>query len=350
MDNNHIRCKIMKVGIIRLLGNAQYNHNNHTSLEIFYIDKLLKENGYSTEIIGKKGRTNSDVENYVDVKETNFDSYEALYVQLSPPNFFGGHIDDYDIDKIKRIADYQGKVYILCNDPRIKPLNYAELVQARFNVFESDYHINLFEEMLKDAYYVFSGKNISKFYKDCKYTENSDSILYLPYFEYMMTNRLQLTPPVKQEAQFNCIYYGDRRGSYREKKLRNLLPSNSILVGYKSDKIDAWFHKRVKNDELNQIMNKAKTSLIIGDEEHNDNVRTYRFFEGLFSNCLMAIDKEYDPTRSYIQDDHLADYLYIDNKEHAWRLSHSYIQRILDAQYEEAKRYVNQYKELNITI
>lgn len=51
-------------GIINLFANIQVNTNNHTGLEATTLSKY-----FEAYYIGKKGRTNKDIENYLDISE-----------------------------------------------------------------------------------------------------------------------------------------------------------------------------------------------------------------------------------------------------------------------------------------
>jgi len=91
----------------------------------------------------------------------------------------------------------------------------------------------------------------------------------------------------------------------------------------------------------------VKVSLITGDEEHLDNVTTYRFYETLASNCLAAIQIEYDPNRTLIEDPILKDLLYVKNKEDIKKLISAYDSNskdLLNRQKEELQRIFNSIK------
>ena len=142
--------------------------------------------------------------------------------------------------------------------------------------------------------------------------------------------------------KFNIVYYGDKRGSYRENKLRKYMFNSldNLLIGYKTNKIECTFIKKLKHEELLNKLNECKVSLILADKEHEDNVITFRFYETLASNCLAAIPIEYDPNKDLIQDKTLKDILYVEKKEDVLKLSKMYSKELIEKQHKEYLRHV----------
>jgi len=85
-------------------------------------------------------------------------------------------------------------------------------------------------------------------------------------------------------------------------------------------------------------LDKVKVSFITGDEEHLDNVTTYRFYETLASSCLAAIQIEYDPEKLLIQDPVLKDLLYVSNQADVKRLVEAYSPDLINRQRAELRR------------
>lgn len=319
-------------GIIRLFSNIQCNNNNHSGLEATYLS-----NKYNLFYIGKKNRNNKHIENFLDIDEIDLKNFDKIFLQLSQPNFFGGVLSEDTLSKIKKISLYKKKIGILCNDPRIKPVNAAKVINERFNLLTQE-HINGFENLLTNATYLFPGKNLNKFFNDTKY----NNFIYFDYFKQIFKNKIQEPKYTQQEKKYNIVYYGDKRGSYREKQLRKYMPNNlnNLLIGYKTNKIESTFIKKLKHKDLLNKLNECKVSLILADEEHEDNVVTFRFYETLASNCLAAIPIEYDPNKDLIQDKTLKDILYVTNKEDVLNLSKMYSKELIEKQHKEYLKHV----------
>jgi hypothetical protein len=146
----------------------------------------------------------------------------------------------------------------------------------------------------------------------------------------------------QQEKEFDIIYYGDRRGGYREKQLQKYMNNSisNLLIGYKTKKIESSFYKKMKHKELLQTLNKCKVSLILADKEHEDNVVTFRFYETLASNCLAAIPIEFDPNKELIQDEKLKNILYVKDNQDVLNLSKQYSKELIERQHKEYLRHV----------
>jgi len=316
--------------ITSIFNNIQCVANNHAGLESTYLS-----NKYNLYYIGKKGRTNKQEPKYLDIFETNLNDFSHIFISLSQPNFFGGVLSEDTLEKIKKLCDYKGKIGILCNDPRIKPVNAAEVIYNRFNKLDKNY-INKFDLLLKKANYLFDGKDLNKFWN----SKNYNKFTYFNYFKEIFKNKLMEPKYIEQNKLYNVVYYGDKRGSYREKQLLKYMPENdkNLLIGYKTKKINVSFIKKQKHKDLLNKLNECKVSLILCDKEHENNVITFRFYETLASNCLAAIPIEFDPNKELINDIILKDILYVKNKQDVINLSNSYSKKLIERQHNEYKR------------
>lgn len=321
-------------GIINLFANIQANTNNHTGLESVTLSKY-----FEAHYIGKKGRTNKDIENYLDIFEIqDINVFENIFLQLSQPNFFGGVISEDTIEKVKKVACFDGNLFVLCNDPRIKPLNPAKCLFDRDENCISEDFISKWNNLLKNAKFLFPGKDLNKFYKSKDFSE----FVYFNYFSLIFKDKLN--PIIKDfDKQFDVVYYGDRRGSYREKQVVKYMPinDNSLLIGFKQNKIKVNFLEKQKHDDLINILDFCKVSLILSDEEHENNVITFRLYETLASNCLAAIPIEFDPNKEIIKDEILKNILYVKNKKDVENLVKIFSIDLIKRQHEEFKRLIN---------
>jgi|GWRWMinimDraft_5_1066013.scaffolds.fasta_scaffold02543_4 hypothetical protein len=334
------------MNIVTSLSNPQYSLNNHRGLEIVYLKKLFIENNLDLDIIGKKGRTNKDITFFKDIT-TNLDSTENIFLQLAPINFFGGVLDEYIVKFMKNIGNLKHKnFYVLVNDPRIKPQNPAEVVFNRFGLCEE--YIDHWNYIFENATFCFQGKYLNKFFNE---NENR-KIMNLDFFTYIFKNDTKYSSFIDLEnKEFDLIYYGDKRGSHREKKINKFVESSkrNLLVGYKTNKIDSTFMNKVSHNELKSVIDKSICSLIIGDKEHENNIATFRLYETLASSTLCAIDIDYDPNKELIKNEVLKNVLYVKNTNDIKKLCSLYSKELIDLQQLELKRIFEQGNyELNI--
>lgn len=327
-----------KLAITSVLANLTYNDKNHRGLEAMFFKKLMEEKGASVDVVGKKNRNTKDLDFYIDYDATDFSEYGAVILQLSTPNFFGGVMGDHCEKICNDLAKYKGKIYMLINDPRIPPLNYAEIISNRFNLCTES--IEDWSRILKEATYLFPGTKIDKFLGYTPQTwKQVDWFTYI--FKHRFSGKNQTAIP--QQKEWDLVYYGDKRGSFRENQLIKYFPkdTNNLLIGYKSNKVPGEFIKKLKHSELMYKLDTVKVSLITGDEEHLDNVTTYRFYETLASDCLAAIQIEYDPSKKLIHDPVLKDLLYVENTADIKKLISAYDSNsvdLLNRQKKELKR------------
>lgn len=327
------------MNILTSLSNPQYSLNNHRGLEIVYFKKLFNENNMQLDIVGKKCRTNNDINFFIDIN-SNLDKVENIFLQLSPINFFGGVLDKYVLDFIKNIAKLKDKnFYVLVNDPRIKPVNPANVVFERFNVCEE--YINDWELIFNKAKYIFQGKDLKKFFNE----DINREIINLDFFTYIFKNNLKQSNFIDLlDKEFDVLYYGDKRGSHRENKVKKYISNNekNLLVGYKTNNVDCKFINKVKHKELHEVINKSICSLIIGDKEHENNIATFRLYETLASSTLCAIDIDYDPNKELIKEETLRKVLYVKNKEDIKNLCSLYSEELINLQHKELNRIFEQ--------
>lgn len=332
----------MKVAITSVFSNLTYNSKNHRGLEVTYFKKLLEENEYDVDLIGKKNRNTEDFDFYKNYTDVDWNSYEAIFIQLSTANFFGGVVGEHTEPIARAIAGFKGKIYVLVNDPRIDFLNPVDKLK-RFNLLQD--LSSEWSEIIEEATYLFPGKDISKFLgRTPKNWQKLDWFTYM--FKHRMAEKLNNTKTTNAlfdfdapEKEWDAIYYGDKRASFREQQVRKYMPhgEKSLLIGYKTNKVPTTFAKKMEHSVLLDTISKSKASLILGDAEHLDNVITYRFYETLASDCLAAIQIEYDPNMELIKDPILRDKLYVKSSKDVQSLVDSYSEDLIARQKKELR-------------
>ena len=329
-----------RVAITSVLANLTYNDKNHRGLEAMFFKKMMEQNNGQVDVVGAKNRNTKDLDFYIDYGDTDFSEYDVVVLQLSTPNFFGGKMGKHCEKICNDLAKYKGKIYMLVNDPRIPPLNYAEIISKRFDLCNDS--VDDWTRIIEEATYLFSGTKIEKFLGwQPKNWKRVDWFTYIFKHRFTEGNEFDIfSDAVEVEKEYDLVYFGDKRGSFREKQLRKYFPedTNNLKIGYKSDKVPGEFIKKLKHGDLMAKLDTVKVSFITGDEEHLDNVTTYRFYETLASNCLAAIQIEYDPEKKLIQDPVLRDLLYVENQEDVKRLINAYSPDLINRQRAELRR------------
>jgi hypothetical protein len=330
-----------KIAITSIFINITCDDKNHRSIETTCLKRIFEKNGKnSVDIIGKKNRNNNTLDFYKDFRNTDFSEYDMVVLQLTSPNFFGGVLNDYTEKICDDLANFKGTICIPVNDPRILFKNPAEIIAKRFDKCTNS--IKQWDNIIENAVYLCPGKNIEKMmgYVPKKY-KNID--WFKEIFKFKYDNDYIKASTHNYNKKYDVVYYGDKRGAFREKQLLKYFPDNThnLLIGYKSNKINADFIKKVNHDVLIDTLNDCKVSLVVGDKEHLDNIVTNRFYETLASDCLAAIQIEYDPGKTLICDPVLRDILYVESKEDVEKLVNLYSPELIDRQKKELIRIFN---------
>ena len=326
--------------ITNIFNNIQANSNNHSGLEATFLSEEL-----GLDFIGRKTKQTKDNNTYKDINNINIEDYKVLFLQLSQPNFFGGVLGDDTIEKIEKISQFKGELYILCSDPRIKPINYAKVVFERFGVLQDC--IQNWDNLLTNCRFVFPGQNLKRFFNSYDTLYNDDKVIKYDYFKGIFKKifkydnasyhqQLQKNHYLIERKLYNVVYYGDRRASYRQKLVKQYMPNNedNLLIGFKHSIKDfkVPFIKKLKHADLLDKLKQCRVSLILADEEHDRNVITFRFYETLGSSCLAAIPLHYDPNKNLIQNKELKDLLYVKNQDDVNRIVENYSHRLVTLQ------------------
>jgi hypothetical protein len=327
-----------KVALTSIFANLTYNNKNHRGLETVFFKKFIERNGDVTmDLVGYKNRNVADLDFFIDFKEQDFSEYSSVLIQLSTPNFFGGQMSEHTEKIITDLANYSGNILFLINDPRIKPVNPAKVLSDRFNLCTD--LVEKWDQIIETAHYLFPGRVIKQFlgWEPAKWSK-VDWFTYI--FKGLFEGKIDTDGPIGTDKKWDLVYYGDKRGSFRENQLRKYFPTDTqnLLIGYKSDKVPAEFIKKLAHPDLMAELKWCRVSLITGDEEHLNNVTTFRLFETMASECLAAIQIEYDPERKLIQDPVLRELLYVTSKEDVKRLAAQWSPELIIRQRMELKR------------
>jgi hypothetical protein len=329
----------MRVAFTSIFFNAKAGTDDAWGLEFYYFKKLFENIGYEVNFVGNKTRTYKDLDHYVHYENVNLNDYDLVLFFPSNPIFFGGVMNPMMPAMVKLMAEYNGPVIQMQSDPKVLIGNPAEPLQKRFNLCGE--HVEKWNEINKRSHYLFPGKDISK------YTGwTPENVYQYDWFKYILRDRMIDLKPRnliqrKSIKKYDVVYYGNsNRGSFREKQLRHYFPAdtNNLLIGYKSTHIVADQIPKVPHSQLLSKIEECKVSLVVGDKEHLDNVITFRLYETLASDCLAAIQIEYDPNKEIIQDEVLRELLYVTNSEDVKKLVNSYSEDLLDLQKKELNR------------
>ncbi len=316
----------MKIGIITINNRIIVDKHNIRSIEIIYLKKYLENNNNSVFYISKKTNKEKNLNDYLDIKDVNLNDFDEIYIHNSNCNFFGGIVDDYTIIIIKKINEFNGNIYYVITDPKLKFVNFAKIIYERINIkgnikgcenfSKKDY--NDFTEKIKNIKAVWTGKDYNLFCNLLKETDlKLDFGFNIPLFQLIYTEEEYTLDETKNKI-YDICYYGNNRGGYRSKKLNYYFNNNffsKYIIGFESNYPKTKSIKYINNSILLSEVNKSYCSLVIGDKEHNNNIITARFFENIKAKVVSFIDLDYDCEKTLYKSERLKKIVYVESPE-----------------------------------
>ena len=129
---------------------------------------------------------------------------------------------------------------------------------------------------------------------------------------------LKLQTPEKERECFDFAYCGNRRSS-RDGILKEIIAHsdlNCALVGY-GDSITSSNVSNIKympHEEMFDFINKhVYSTIIMGDNLHNNNIITPRFYESMLLNVVAFIWHKYDSNKQFVKNSELKDFIYVNS-------------------------------------
>jgi hypothetical protein len=123
----------------------------------------------------------------------------------------------------------------------------------------------------------------------------------------------------KSNCQYDLVYYGNNRGTERDKIIKSIFSDNDFKVvtwGYDVDWENTTVNKYCSHEELFKNMcTNAYATVIMGDVTHNNNIRTARFFESMLLDVVGFIWCDYDKDKKFVENEELKDFIYFSNNE-----------------------------------
>lgn len=333
----------MKIGITNIFNSCIINPDLMTGFDLTYFAKFI--NGFypnAVDILGSAKNTNKN-QYYRNILDCDLNQYDVIIIQPNKTiNIFGGkavtELTDFLLTEIP--TSYKGKIGWFVNDPANQngannPITQLKKEHGSKELVKKYLHLEeKWDNALQNAFYMYPGRNIDKFWSGFKFTKD---IIFEDYFSGMFYFYRKANVLPIEEKPFNVVYYGYYRTTYRKKQIlkylndseNNLLISNKKINEFSKVK---YVEKIAGLQDLSRHLQSCKVSLIIGDEPHNNNIVTWRFYESLLNDCLLAISNEYDYDKLLIEDEYLKGILYVKNSNDVENLSKIWTKELVDTQ------------------
>lgn len=321
------------------------NAKNAAALDVKYLQKYINEQcgNVTCDIIlqNKKAGIESDNTIYFrDVRDIN--KYDLIIFQPYTFNLYTGVWEMDTVDFVDIITHvYKNSLAVIYNDPNVQWENpYPMMIKRPFlgknihdkhnpmPLYKSEEDVNRFNEL--NIIGLFNGKSWKDYWDlslKKNYTVEPNYVININLSEWISFNMLKeydrnlfnIINPIK-DRKYDIVYYGsDRKGS-RELNIKKIFKNSDSIskkwIGYDPNLCNTVVHrKKIEHSKLSYEIQECIFSLVMGDDAHNNNIITYRFFENTLFNTLSAIHISYDESRELIQDEELRKICYFENAE-----------------------------------
>lgn len=331
-----IKSEKKKVAITCFFNRVSLFSKNIRSVDLTYLRSYLQDS-FDREVDFLSGVTRKEVDlpYFKSIFENSVDEYDEIWIYNSPFNLFGGLLSDYTVELLKQLIGYKGKVYYFLNDPKFFCFNQAEQIFSRwddknkerlpqYSVTKED--VEAFKPVFESMIIAFEG-DYEKYIEKCKPKVLEGLNLEANWIElsigsHIATNQLleeKLKCYPHEFKNFDIVYFGNNRGTGRDKMIKQFYENEELsayFIGFKQNYRDAMFSDYMHNKDLiSEIGEHCMATLVIGDDLHNDAIRTQRFYEAHLFDVIAFIHIDFDPSKRYIHNQILKDFCYVETPE-----------------------------------
>ena len=340
-----------KSAIVSLGTRISLSSDNVRSVDLkFMREYLLNVLGREqVDYISKRTKKEAGLDYFKDTTETDFNDYDEIYIYNASFNPFGGLFKDEALDTFEKLYTFNGDVIYFIIDPKLAPMDFAGFLRARNKkgdyIFGTDVKVRDFkrhidpeivegwtEKVWKRMKIAFDGQDYEKY---CKMWNSSSPKINGTYkwlnedtewfnmwiAEYYAINErleLKLKDYEKVADPYDLVYFGNNRQNERNKVIKELydIPEfKKYCIGFDPQLANTDSEKYVDHDELFKLIGeKCLATVVVGDNTHNGNIRTARFFETMLLDVAAFIYIKYDPTKSYVKNEFLKEFIYVSSK------------------------------------
>lgn len=272
--------------------------------------------------------------------------YDEIFIYNSQFNVYGGVFPVPSIPTMLALIKFNGDLWYMLTDPSMPPTNVGLLVQQKFKYCDVPDHVKMIDHTLKKVTQqdiidftknvyertniAFCGLDYKKYYSDYNPEKRVDARkirdtdwAYFGQHEYYTTREfldLKLQSPDKEDNSYDFVYCGNHRMS-RDKVLSSVALHKDIkcaIVGYgeyiTGENVDLYNYMP-HVDMFNFINKKAYSTIVMGDNWHNNNIITPRFYESMLLNVVAFIWHTYDTERKFVKNKELKDFIYVSSSD-----------------------------------
>ena len=342
-----------KVAITCFGGRISLDADNVRTIDFIYLRDILQNiYGRTVDFVSRPTKKEKELSYYKDIDNVDLNDYDEVFIYNSQYQPFGGIFSSEAIETFEKLTDYKGDMWYYLADPKMPFTDFSlylksRLVDGKINTSDEcgyrKYDEEYFDNWSKNVYpkikIAYSGSNYNVYYNLYmnKLTHNNTkepnalNVLnpnyewaFIPLFEYYSVNEdleAKLHNVNYSKKSYDLIYFGNNRQTERNKIIKSLYNRkgyNNYVLGFDPewDLCKYSYSGYVSHEEMfNIIPFKAYATVILGDTLHNDNIRTARFFESMLLDIVAFIWHEYDPTKRFVENQELKDFIYVKTPE-----------------------------------
>lgn len=321
---------------------------NVRSVDLVYIrEYLLNVLGREqVDYVSLKTEKEEGLDYYKDIDKTNLNDYDEVYIYNCTLNPFGGIFKWYSLQTFVELYKFNGDIYYILLDPKMPAVDFAKYISRHKNknktyTFKADNESGEFkidpeildnwtEKVWNRINVAYGGIDYEKYVAlwnknrkgGIKELNSNVDWFNMWLFEYYAVNEeldLKLKNYKKIENPYDLVYFGNNRQNERNKVIKRLydIPEfKKYCIGFDPELENTDIDSYVRHDELFKLIGeKCLATVVVGDNLHNGNERTPRFFEAMLLDVVAFINIDFDPNKSYIKDEFLKNFIYVSDKE-----------------------------------
>ena len=328
-----MKIAVLKLGARIVVNNRSTSGGTGEALNIIY---LLVNGGNEvhayTKILEKDVQPrNFEIREIGDVAE-KLEGYDALVVINGHVNFFGGAEDPEQIANYRLINSFHGPVFYMLCDPNLLFKQIWPAIEKK--EWSTKYSQKEIEVTRKDIVYLTQCKNTKRLQEIIKKKKGiaCKRAFYFPFQKFPQFS-LEQSNMIKEwdvDLSYGGTYRGGRRADDMIKFFFGYGPDvscemfgNIKLAHFNKKKISMYtedhyptFNKPVKYDKFGPKMQRALSTIIIGDTLYKElDDLAQRIYESIMFGNVVFIDKSYDPEMRVFRNEELRSFCYVNCRE-----------------------------------
>jgi hypothetical protein len=346
---NHIELKKepKKSAIVCYGTRISLNSINVRSVDLTFMRSYLMDVLGRSEVdyVSQKTKKEEGLDYFKDITDVDLNYYDEVFIYNCTLNPFGGVFKWHSLQLFVDLYNYNGKIYYALFDPKMPAVDFAKYLKNRDKngtyTFKADNEAGEFkidpeildnwtEKVWSRMNTAYAGLDYDKFVElwnkkhKGKITELNTEIEWTNFwlFEYYSVNEefdLKMKDYEKVAEPYDLVYFGNNRQNERNKVIKKLydIPEfKKYCIGFDPELQNCEFEKYLKHEKLFEKLGKnCLATVVVGDDLHNGNFRTARFFETMLLDIAAFIYIDFDPTKQYMNDPFLKEFIYVSSKE-----------------------------------